>query len=219
MTVGAGLRGRQIEQHLLAIDLLEKLMTARAGHVAVFALESEGGSLIVIEGRRLPLSGIVAVRALRDLVREELGELTRVHVFVALLAFLGSFFEIHVGQPRFQVGRLMAVDTGHGAMRALQRERSRAVVKSVQFVPGLGGVASLATHGLAVLAQLGHALVELAFVDILVATGAGQIFEVIRNLRLRLIFVSELVAIPAWYGDMAAGEFETRLLMLSEREG
>ena len=72
-------------------------MTARAGHIAVLALQRERGSLVVIEGRRLPLSSIMAVRALSHPVSEELGELARVDVFVALLAFLRSLFEIHVG--------------------------------------------------------------------------------------------------------------------------
>ena len=189
-------------------------MTAGAGHIAVLTLERERGSLVVIEDGGLPLIGIVAVPALSHLVSEELGELTGVHVFVALLALLRRLFEIHIGQLGFQVGRLVAIDAGHRSMRALQGERSRAVVKPIQLMPGLGRMARLAPHRLAVLARLCHALIELPLVHILVATGAGQVFEVVRNLRLRLIFVGELVAIPAWHCHMPASELETSLLML-----
>ena len=219
MALRAGLRRREIVEDLLAIDVLKDLVTARAGHIAVLALQRERGSLVVIEGRWLPLCSIVAVPALSHLVSEELGELAGVDVFVALLAFLRSLFEIHIGQPGFHVGRLVAVDAGHGSMCARQGERSRAVVKPIELAPGLGRVACLAPHRLAVLAQLPHALVELPLVHILVTTGAGQVFEVVRNFRLRLIFVGELVAIPAGHRDVPTGKLEPGLLMLRQREG
>ena len=67
-------------------------------------------------------------------------------------------------------------------MCSRQREGGCAVIEAVEFFPGLGGMASLAAQGLAVLSDLRHAFFELAFMHVLVTTRARQIVEVIGNL-------------------------------------
>ena len=93
-------------------------MTAGTRDVPVFAFQGEGRALVMIEGRRLPLRGVMAVAALSHLVREQLGELAAVDIIMALLALLGGLLEIHIDHLRFQVGWLMAIDAGDGSVRA-----------------------------------------------------------------------------------------------------
>ena len=179
MAIGTGLLRRSIEEDLLSVDLLEEFVAAGASDISVFAFKREGCSLVMVEGRRLPLVRIVAVRTRSHLVGVELDELAAVRIFVALFAFLRSLLEVHINKLGFQVGRLMAVDASDRTMRALQAEGCGVVVEAIQFTPGLGSVAGLATHGLAVLPDLFLALFELTMVDILMAGGAGQGGEVI----------------------------------------
>ena len=49
MTVGTGGRSRCVKEDLLAIYRTEKLMTSRAGDIAVLALQGELGPFIVVE--------------------------------------------------------------------------------------------------------------------------------------------------------------------------
>lgn len=181
MAIGTGLLRRSIEEHLLSVDLLEEFVAAGASDISVFAFKGEGCSLVVIKGRRLPLGGVVAVSARSYFVGVELDELAAVRVFVALFAFLRRLLEVHINELGFQIWRFVAVDTGDCTMRALQAEGCRVVVEAIQFTPGLGSVAGLATHRLAVLPDLFLALLELTMVDILMACGAGQIGKVIRD--------------------------------------
>jgi hypothetical protein len=58
-------------------------------------------------------------------------------------------------------------------------------------------MAGLAAGGFTVGGDFDHPVPELSIVWILMATLTGQILEVIWNLRLRLIFVGEFVAIAA----------------------
>ena len=122
MAIGASLGRWRIEEDLFAIDGFEELVASSAGDVTMLAFQGERCALVVIEGRRLPLARVMAVVALRNFVREELGELAAVDVLVALLAFLGRLFEVHVGHLGFEIRRLVAVDASDGAMRTHQRE-------------------------------------------------------------------------------------------------
>ena len=161
----------------------------------------------------------MAVAALRNLVCEQLRELTAMDVFVALLALFRRFLEVHVDELGFHVGRLVAIDAGDRAMRAGQRKRGSAVVKTVQFFPGLGRVAGLAAHRLSVLPGLGHPLLELPVMHVFMAGRTRQVFKVVRNLRFRLILIGKFVAIAARHCQMPARKIEFCLLMLGKREG
>src|SRR5207302_10559259 len=96
-------------------------------------------------------------------------------ILVALLALFRRFFEVHIHELGFHVRRLVAVDAGNRSMRARQWKRRRAVVKSVQFFPGLRGVTGLAAHLLSVLSDLVHYLLELTLLQRLL-TGRSTLF-------------------------------------------
>ena len=99
----------------------------------MFALEWEGRPLVVIEQRRLPLGRVMAIRARRYLI--SLRELFPVDILVALLALGRRLFEVGVYELGLEVRRLVAINTGHCAVRALQRESSVVVVKAIEFPP------------------------------------------------------------------------------------
>ena len=219
MTVSAAGRGGRVEQDLLAVDWPEKLMAAGAGHIAVLAFQGELGPLVMIKQGRLPLGRVVAVPAGSDLVRIELRKLPAVDIFMALLALLRRLFEVHIDELGFQIRRLVAIDAGDGSMRARQGERCRAVIKAVQLFPGFRRVTGLAAHGLPVFAELGHPLLELPVMHVLMAARARQVFEVVGNLRFRLIFVGKLVAVAARYSQVAAGQRELGFVVLRESKG
>jgi len=112
-----------------------------------------------------------------------------VGIFVAVLAFFRRLLEIRIDQLGFQIRRLMAVDTGDRPVRSLQRERSLIVIEVIELPPRLRRMTCLASGWLAVASHLHHAVLELAFVRILVAGSARRFLEMIGNLRFRLIFV------------------------------
>src|SRR5207302_9076203 len=64
-----------------------------------------------------------------------------------------------------------------------------------------------------------HAVLELAFVRVGMATGAVQILPVIENRRLRLEFRRHFVAVGTRDRDVPSGEQEMSLLVLGKGEG
>lgn len=74
------------------------------------------------------------------------------------------------------------------------------MIEAIEFTPRLRVMAGLAPGGLAIGGHFHHAILELAVMRILVTGLAGQSLEVIRNLRLRLIFVGELMTVTARNG-------------------
>ena len=75
----------------------------------------------------------------------------------------------------------MAIATSYGAMRAHERELSPGMIKAIDVCPRLGGVAGFTAEGSSIGAFPGHTLVEFALMRILVAGGAGPIFEMERK--------------------------------------
>jgi len=155
-------------------------MAIIAVDVLVRAREREGGPFVVVENRRLPLCAIVAIGAGRDL---SFGELAAMGIGMARLALEGSLGEIGVDEVGSQVGRLVAINTGHRAVGADQRERGFGVIEMGKVFPVRGGVTCLAASGLSVCAEGFHALGELAAVRIFVTGGTGKILEVINGGR------------------------------------
>ena len=133
----------------------------------------------MIEKRGLPLGGVVAIGAERDTLRSR--ELTAMNVGMAFLALRRGLGEVHVGELRFQVWRLVAVDATHGAMGDEESELRLGVIEAREVVPVLGGMAGFAACRSAVATQLFHALGELATVRVLVTGGAGKFLEVINR--------------------------------------
>src|SRR5207302_7394532 len=96
VTIGATGRGRRVNEDLLAVYGAGELVATGAGDIAVLALQGELGPFVMIEQGRLPLGRVVAVGTLRDLVREQFGELAAMDILVALLALFRRFFEVHI---------------------------------------------------------------------------------------------------------------------------
>lgn len=74
-------------------------------------------------------------------------------------------------------------------------------------------MASLASSGLAVGAGLLHVFAELSLVRIFVATGALHLLPVIDHSRLWFELGRLFVAVGARNGDVAASQYEARLLV------
>ena len=174
---------RFIEKNLLGANLLEQLVTVAALYVLVSAAPGEGGPLFMIEQRRLPFHAVVAVGTRR---RFSFGELLTVDVFVTILADGRCGLEIHVDQLGFKIRRLVTVDTTGRQVGAKQGKFGLGMVESSEFLPGLGGMAGLATKWCSIRLDQLHALVELALVSILVTVGTDKVLPVIDDIRFWL---------------------------------
>lgn len=116
-----------IEHHKLPLHHSRVFMAQRAAHVLMRPLQRKLGASFVVEQRRLPLSGVVAVAARRHFARD--GKLLGVRVLVTLLTVLGRDAEIHVAKVGFERGRLVTAGAGRATMRSHQRERRLGVVE------------------------------------------------------------------------------------------
>src|SRR5246127_1852569 len=206
-----------IEENRFVGDGFVQFVTIRTPDVLVCATQGERGPLFVIEQRGLPFRAVVAVGAGSSVAFSD--ELFSVNVLVAVLALHRGDLEIHVDQLGFEVWRFVAVDARRRAMCAEQGELGLGMIESGEFPPRLGAMASLATGGSFVGAELRHALVELAFVRIVVTTGAVEALPVIDDRWLRLELGGFLVALGARYCDVAASQSKSGFLMLGQGEG
>jgi len=211
------LRSVLIEENVFAFQLAVVLVATGARHVLVQAREWELRPLIVIEFRRLPLSGVMAIDAGGHAI---LGELLAVGVLVTFLAFEGSGGKVGLDQLSLHIGRLVAIDAGGGPVGTDEREFCLGVVETLEVIPLLGGVAGLAAEGSSVGAQFLHGFGELALVRIFVAGFAIQVFPMVENdgfgggvgvFRL-------LVAVGAGHGDVAAGESKAGVFVALQGE-
>lgn len=147
------------------------------------------------------------------------GKLGAVNIGMAAFTGSGRGFEVGVNQRGLQIGWLVAINTGHGAMGPKQWERGLGMVEAREFLPGFGGMARFATCRCTVGARLLHALPELTLVRIRVAGGAGKIFKAVEGGVLCCRRRSLLMALSAGNGDMASGQDETSLPVLGQGEG
>jgi len=177
VAVFAILRRGLVEQHLLAFHIAEEFVAAGTADVFVRAGQGKLGALVMIEKRWPPLGSVVAIGAWGNAFGPH--KLTAMNVGMAFLAFRRGLREVHVDELCFQVRRPVAVDASHGPMGAEQRELGPVVIEACEVFPALGGMAGLAAGRSVVAAERFHAPGELAAVRILVASGAGQILEVI----------------------------------------
>ena len=172
MAGGAFFGRRLVEQHRLAIHAANVLVARLAFHVPMYPLQRKGGRLVVVKQGRLPFRAVVAVRAWRDL---PLGELSAVNVFMAVFALGRGCLEIDVHELGFQVWRLMAINTRCGPVSTYEGKRSLRVIEARQFLPRFRRMESFTSRGFSIGPQLQHAVFELAFVRIGVATGAIEV--------------------------------------------
>ena len=201
-----------VEEHRFAFKLALVLVAARAGHILVQPLQRELGALVVIEERGFPFRRVMAVHARRH---AGLLKLLAMRVFVASFALERRRREVRLHQFRLHVWRLVAIDTGRCLVRPGQHKVRLAVVKALDILPVLGGVAGLATRWRSIRPRLLHALGELVVVRVLVTGLAIQIIPVIEHHRLGLgVRVLRLfMAVRAGDGNVAAREGEPRILV------
>lgn len=206
-----------VEENRFVGDDFVQFVTISTLNVLVCATQGESGSLFVIEKGGLPFRAVVAVGAGGSVALGD--ELLSVDVLVAVLTLHRGGLEVHIDQPGFKVWRFVAVDAGRGPMCSEQGKLGLGMIESGELLPRLGVVASLAPGGSLICAELRHALVELAFMRIVVTTGAVEAFPVIDNRWFGLELGGFLMAFGAGYGDVAASQHKPSLLMLGQGEG
>jgi len=207
---------RFVEEDRFVGDDFVQFVTISTLDVLVCATQGERGSLVVIEQRGLPFRAVVAVGAGGCF---PFGKLLSVDVLMALLALHRGSLEIHIDQLGFEVWRFVTVDARRRPMRSEQGELGLGMIEGREFLPRLGGMASLATGGSFIRADLRHALVELALMGIVVTTGAVEALPVIDNRRFGLKFGRFLVTFGTRYRDVAASQRKSSFLMLGQGEG
>jgi hypothetical protein len=201
----ASLRRRLVKQHIFAIHFALELMARTACDILVSTLQREF-SLLVIKQRRLPLIGVVALRALERPFAELLG----MRILVALIASYRRIGEVHMDHVPFHVGGLVAVDALHRPMRSIESKLRGRVIEPGHVVPVLGLVARLASHRLAVRREHRHALRKLSMMDVFMACRAGNGVEVIKSYRRTQ---HRLMAIVAGNGHVRASQRIRALLV------
>ena len=162
--------------------------------------------LLMIKPRRPPFIVVVAGSAIAG----PGPELIRMGVIMALGARDRCMREIDVRHRQLQIGRLVAFGAGDSAMRTRQREIRFGVIELRRIFPFLGGMAKQASNRFAARSQSGHALSELAFVYVLMATRATQLNKVIDR---GLGSVSRLVAFVARHRLVSIDKREAGFLM------
>jgi len=213
---GAILRRRFVKQDRLRPHHSGRLVAVAAAHILMGAAQRERRPLLVIKQRRFPFHAVVALRATCHIVMREL---LPVHVLMAIFALHRSCLEIHIEQFRFQVRRLVAIDASRRAMRAQQSEFRLGMIEPRQLLPRFRNVTGFASGFGSIGPYLQHALVELPFVRIVVATLAIQIVPVIPGCRLWLKIRRLFVAIRTRNRDVSARQHEMRLSVLRQRKG
>jgi len=165
-----------VEENGFVGDDFVQFVTISTLDVLVRATQGERGPLFVIEQRGFPFRAVVAVGARSSF---PFGKLLSVDVLMAVLALHWGGLEIHIDQLGFEVWRFVAVDARGCPMCSEQRELGFGMIERGKLLPRLGAMAGLATGGSFIGAELLHALLELAFMRIVVTTGAVQVLPAI----------------------------------------
>lgn len=167
----------------------------------------------MVKKRRLPLHAGVAFCAARDF---PFGKLLSVDVQVAVLALYWRRLEVHVHQLGFEVRWFMAIDAGCRPVRPQKRKFRFRMVEAGKLFPRLRRMARLAPCQGTVSPCLLHALPELSFVRIVVATRASERLPVINSRRLRLELGRLLMAFGARNRHMPTAQHKVSFLMFGQ---
>jgi len=211
-------------------------MAVATANISMGPRQRELRSFVVVERRGFPLGAVVAVGAGSHIV---LGELSAVRIGMAFLALERRVGEVGVDQFGAEVCRLMAIDAGHGAMRADERKFRFRVIETDQILPAFRRVAGLAADRRSVCSKRFHPLGKLIVVRIFVARGACLLLEmengrrsvvrrfgnghILHRSRCREQDRSgkgrgRFVALATQDGKVPVVEWKARLLMFGERE-
>lgn len=170
----------------------------------------------MIKAGRPPPQGIVTRIATRR--APVLGELAGMGILVTPLAARRRLLEVNILESGLLILREVATAAHYGAMRAQQGKRSGRMIEPRDFMPRPRRVAGLATRRRAIRAGLLHALGKLPIVRIGVTRGAGEVLKMVFHRRRRGLLCLGLVACVALDRDVRAGQRETCLVVLRQRE-
>jgi len=163
------------------------------------------GSFVVVESGGNPALRVVTIRT-GSLAG--FGELASVSVLVTVLTNLGRALELHfLGTD----GNLVTGAALYRAMRAKQRKFRLGMVEAIHVGPRAGIVAGFAAERVAVSAALRHAVIEFAFVGILVAASAGHVVPAERQDLVGPAGGAGFVTFVATYGGVSADKRIARL--------
>lgn len=212
MAIRALRRRLFVDNHRFGVNHARLLMAFVAGHPFVAALQGEMRPGVMVEGGGHPALRIVAVRTRR---LPGLGELAVMGIFVTIFADLRRVLELYF---LFADRRLVTFTALDGAMRSEQREFGFRMVEAIHVRPGPHVMAGFASLRRAIGTAPRHAFFEFAMMDILMAGGAGPIFEMERQDLVGPPGGTNFVAIGARNGSVRAGQGKTRLAMFGDRE-
>ena len=102
-------------------------MALCTAHVLVRPSQGKRSPQLVIERRRFPLAGVVAIDTVRNL---PLRKLLAMNVAVAVFALCWRCLKVNIRQLGFQVGWLVAVHALRGPVSSKQRECGLRVIES-----------------------------------------------------------------------------------------
>lgn len=179
MAACAVLRGKIVKNDALSIHHTRAGVALVARYLFVRALQREIRLCFMIELGRLPLLGIVAVVAC--LRPAEFDELAGMWVLMAAGTDRGRRFERCFGERAGSFIRFVAFLAGQFRMRANQREFCRRMIKAGQIGPRFDRMACQASCRMAIGIELSHLRAEPLAVGVLVATGARESMEMIRD--------------------------------------
>ena len=202
-----------VDYHRLGVDRARLLMAFVASNACVPTLQGEMRPGVMVEGGGHPALRIVAVRT-RCL--PGLGKLAVMGIFVTIFADLRRVLELYFF---FADRRLVTITALDGAMRSEQREFGFRMVEAIHVGPGPHVMAGFAPLRRAIGTAPRHAFFEFAMMDILMAGGAGPIFEMERQDLVSSSGGANFVAIGARNGGVRAGQCKTRLAMFGDGEG
>ena len=192
-------------------------MARGAANVSMCTLQRELRARLMVEQRRFPFGGVVALRA--AWVRAVPRKLVCVDVFVAPFAPPRRRFEDYVPHGQLKIRRLVATPARDAAMTSHQVECRGGMIEAGNLRPSLCGMAGLASDGNPLRSCFLHPLGELAAVGIFMAARTGEIAEAVRDRESSAQGLLRLMAIAAGHGHVSAGQREARPPMPIEGKG
>ena len=212
MAIRALRRRLFVDNHGLGVNHARLLMAFVASHAFMAALQGEMRPGVMVESGGRPALRVMAVRT-RCL--PGLGELSVMGIFVTILADLRGVLELYF---LFADRRLVTITALDGAMRSEQRELGFRMVEAIHVRPGPHVMAGFASLRRAVGTPPRHAFFEFAMMDILMAGGAGPIFEMERQDFILPSGGTDFVTVGTRHSRVGSGQGETCFAMFGDRK-
>lgn len=153
-----------VKQNQVSFYLFLERVTRGAGNVLMTAFQRKV-RLVMVEKRGPPLIAVVA----SGTIVCPRPKLAGMRVLMAIATISRGFRELHVRHGQFHIWRLVAIDAGHGPMRAHQRKLGLRMVELRYVFPLARRVARLTTERSPRGIARRHALRELPLMHIFMA--------------------------------------------------